>query len=107
LQTRAAAEREGFEPPRPFGPAAFKAAAIVHSATVPATTLPAGASAAAVNQAGSSALATTATRTTPVGQLQSLRNDPAPQLLYPVVGLAPRRVRMRPGRLGVLAGRRV
>jgi hypothetical protein len=33
------AEREGFEPPRPFGPAAFKAAAFVHSATVPSSTL--------------------------------------------------------------------
>lgn len=29
------AEREGFEPPNPCGPAAFKAAAFVHSANVP------------------------------------------------------------------------
>ena len=32
---RRLAEREGFEPPGPFGPAVFKTAAIDHSATSP------------------------------------------------------------------------
>lgn len=38
----ALAEREGFEPPGPFEPAAFKAAAFVRSATVPESRLATG-----------------------------------------------------------------
>src|SRR5205814_8240056 len=38
---RETAEREGFEPPGPCRPPAFKAGAIVRSATAPASTLPA------------------------------------------------------------------
>ena len=40
--SRSVAEREGFEPPGPFEPAAFKAAAFVRSATVPETRLATG-----------------------------------------------------------------